>query len=80
MQNVNQVLSCITGIRFVDMMDVTCSEIDSCNVLTGHDGPVFFDTAHLTREGAAYLAPSLLKMIANQQDWVCGRSQCCNIL
>jgi hypothetical protein len=63
--DVNHALSGVAGIEFVDMMDITCADIDSCNVLAEHDRPIFFDAAHLTREGAAYLAPSLLKLIAN---------------
>ncbi|WP_050295265.1 acyltransferase family protein [Yersinia sp. 2105 StPb PI] len=55
---VNQKLSEVTGVNFVDMMKLTCPSPNSCNVLTDDLKPIFFDAAHLTKEGAAYLGKS----------------------
>ncbi|MDN0121638.1 SGNH hydrolase domain-containing protein [Yersinia aleksiciae] len=54
---VNGKLVAVPGIKFVDM-NLTCPSPHSCNVLTDYLKPVFFDAAHLTKEGAEYLGRS----------------------
>ncbi|WP_257205427.1 SGNH hydrolase domain-containing protein [Pseudomonas monteilii] len=51
----SEVLSKLPGIEFVDMMKITCPKDDSCVVLTEDNRPVFFDNAHLTKEGARFV-------------------------
>lgn len=55
---VNKNMENVQGVRFVDMMKLTCPSPNSCNVLTDDLKPIFFDAAHLTKEGAAYLGKS----------------------
>ncbi|WP_227732543.1 acyltransferase family protein [Yersinia proxima] len=55
---VNRKLAAVPGIKFIDMMNLTCPSTNSCNVLTDDLKPVFFDAAHLTKEGAEYLGRS----------------------
>lgn len=54
--DINKQISLIKGATFVDMMNIICPEKDSCHVLTKELKPVFFDPAHLTREGAIFLS------------------------
>ena len=59
-QQINNALSKIEGTTFIDMMKVTCPENDSCAVLTQNNKPIFFDPAHLTKDGAIFLGSKLV--------------------
>lgn len=61
----NGKLSNIDGVKFVNMMSLTCPESDNCNVLTDDLQPIFFDAAHLTKSGAKFLGSSLPSVIAS---------------
>ncbi|WP_368772629.1 acyltransferase family protein [Pseudomonas aeruginosa] len=58
-------LSKIPGVTFIDMMKITCPAEDSCIVLTDDKRPIFFDNAHLTKEGAKYVGSSFASEIGS---------------
>lgn len=60
---VNKKLMNVHGVEFVDMMKLTCPSVNSCNVLTDDFKPIFFDAAHLTQDGAAYLGKSFTSIL-----------------
>uniref|UniRef100_UPI001D106975 SGNH hydrolase domain-containing protein n=1 Tax=Yersinia proxima TaxID=2890316 RepID=UPI001D106975 len=66
---VNESIAKIPGTTFVDMMKLTCPEVGSCNVLTKDLKPIFFDTVHLTREGAIYLGMNFLKILSDSDNY-----------
>lgn len=45
------------------MMQITCPSETSCVVLTPQKKPIFFDPAHLTKDGAQYLGSSFYSLI-----------------
>ncbi|MNJ34176.1 O-acetyltransferase OatA [compost metagenome] len=59
----SQLLSKLQGVTFVDMMKITCPKEDSCIVLTNDNRPIFFDNAHLTKEGARYVGSTFVSEI-----------------
>lgn len=59
----NRFLSRLPGIEFVDMMKITCPKDDSCVVLTEDNHPIFFDNAHLTKEGARFVGSTFASEI-----------------
>ncbi|HCF4202287.1 TPA: acyltransferase [Pseudomonas aeruginosa] len=58
-------LSKLPGVTFIDMMKITCPAEDSCIVLTDDKRPIFFDNAHLTKEGAQYVGSSFASEIGS---------------
>lgn len=62
-QKLNAMLSVQKNITFIDMMQITCPSETSCVVLTPQKKPIFFDPAHLTKDGAQYLGSSFYSLI-----------------
>lgn len=52
---INKSLQAKFGAEYVDVMSVVCPTARSCIVLNDEGKPIFWDTAHLTREGARLL-------------------------
>lgn len=63
-EEVNQKLSQGSGYTFVDMMKVVCPKNNSCDVVTNHLDPIFFDQVHLTQEGAIFLGGNLERVLS----------------
>ncbi|WP_312063298.1 acyltransferase family protein, partial [Pantoea septica] len=61
----NSQLPNITGMKYVDMMKITCPDDNHCRVLTDEMTPIFFDAAHLTRDGAKYFGLRLNNLISS---------------
>ncbi len=66
---VNENIEKVPGTTFVDMIKLTCPEANSCNVLTKDLKPIFFDTVHLTREGAIYFGVNFLKILSDSDNY-----------
>ncbi len=64
LDNINADLLDVSGVRFVDMMKITCPTSNKCSVLTDDMHPIFFDAAHLTESGAKFLGPRFNKLIS----------------
>lgn len=64
-QEVNQTLKNTKGSIFIDVMDIICPSNEECLVLTDDKKPIFFDPAHLTRFGAAFLGGKLFETISS---------------
>lgn len=57
---INDKLSTIPGVHFINMMDYICPEKNKCLTVTDNNKPIFYDPAHLTRFGAQYLAEKII--------------------
>lgn len=60
---INRTLKNTKGSSFIDVMDIVCPSNEECLVLTDDKKPIFFDPAHLTRFGAAFLGGKLFETI-----------------
>lgn len=59
----NSELIDIKGITFVDMMSAVCPRTETCLVLDKNNKPIFFDSQHLTKEGAQILAKPITSLL-----------------
>ncbi|WP_114945084.1 acyltransferase family protein [Microvirga calopogonii] len=57
---INAMLSGMFGNRYVDMMSIVCPAANRCHVLTDDRKPIFYDTAHFTKEGASFMGRLLV--------------------
>jgi hypothetical protein len=57
----NTTLSERFGDKYVDLMGILCPQSDKCHVLTEDLKPIFYDPAHLTREGAGFMGGLLVE-------------------
>lgn len=60
---VNDNLSSVKGVKFIDMLKLTCPTHDSCMVVDKSGHPLFFDKAHFTKFGAVYFSKDIAKQI-----------------
>lgn len=60
---INQPLTSLPGVRYVDMMQATCPENDSCLVLDQNSKPAFFNATHLSKEGAKLYGAEVVRQI-----------------
>lgn len=51
----NSLLHELYGKRFIDILSVVCPTSSQCNLVTDDYKPVFSDSTHFTKEGAAYV-------------------------
>lgn len=62
---INKPLALMRNVKYVDLMQATCPESDSCLVLDDNNKPVFFNATHLSREGARVYGPAVHNLIVN---------------
>lgn len=62
-KSLNEKLAKTKNITFVDLMRIICPDDSSCAVLSPEDRPLFFDTAHLTKDGAKYFGADIGSLI-----------------
>lgn len=62
-KSLNEKLAKTKNITFVDLMRIVCPSNTSCAVLSPKDRPLFFDTAHLTEDGARYFGAEIGSLI-----------------
>lgn len=65
---INNKLSKIKNITFIDMMQLTCPGKTNCVVLTPQNKPIFFDPSHLTKEGAQHFGKTLIPLINESKE------------
>lgn len=66
-KSLNEKLSKTRHIIFVDLMQIICPNNTSCAVLSPKDRPLFFDTAHLTQDGAQYFGADIGTLIESSK-------------
>lgn len=66
-QYLNKKLSNAKNITFVDLMEITCPTNNSCAVLSPQNKPLFFDTSHLTKDGAQYFGGAIASVIESSK-------------
>lgn len=59
-ETIDEKLSAIPGVHFINMMDYVCPQKDKCLAITDQNKPIFYDPAHLTRFGAQFLAEKII--------------------
>lgn len=59
----NTELISIKGTKYINMMGAICPKSDHCLVLDANNKPIFFDSQHLTKEGAQALGKSVTSML-----------------
>lgn len=62
-EEISKKMSFIPNTTFIDLMSLTCPNESSCVVLTPNNQPVFFDSAHLTKDGAKMMGLELTKTL-----------------
>ncbi|WLG32695.1 acyltransferase family protein [Pseudomonas simiae] len=66
-KSLNEKLAKTKSITFVDLMKIVCPSSTSCAVLGPKDRPLFFDTAHLTKDGARYFGADIGSLIESSK-------------
>jgi hypothetical protein len=62
-KSLNERLAGVKNVTFVDLMKITCPNKTSCSVLSPNDTAIFFDSSHLSKDGAAYFGESIASLI-----------------
>ena len=63
----HETLSRHKDIKFIDMYSFICPEIDKCYVLTDDKKIIFYDTAHLSPDGAKFLGNKFYDLISKDK-------------